>query len=135
MSHELYRSRRTRFFLASRQHDHQAGWIADMLLDPRANPKSGKAIAIQKRRFGHGFILAENLPIFGAQSNRALPRLIGRLQPLATRIRPHKSPKSQDLFVLDFSTLLPGPMATLLLAEATISSVLRIGTPERMRVA
>jgi hypothetical protein len=81
--------------LASRQHDHQAGWIADMLLDPRANPKSGKAIAIQKRRFGHGFIHAENLPIFGAQSNRALPRLIGRLQPLATRIRPHKSPKSQ----------------------------------------
>jgi len=66
-----------------------------MLLDPRANPKSGKAIAIQKRRFGHGFIHAENLPIFGAQSNRALPRLIGRLQPLATRIRPHKSPKSQ----------------------------------------
>jgi hypothetical protein len=65
-----------------------------MLLDPRANPKSGKAIAIQKRRFGHGFIHAENLPIFGAQSNRALPRLIGRLQPLATRIRPHKSPKS-----------------------------------------
>jgi hypothetical protein len=83
--------------LASRQHDHQAGWIADMLLDPRANPKSGKAIAIQKRRFGHGFIHAENLPIFGAQSNRALPRLIGRLQPLATRIRPHKSPKSPFL--------------------------------------
>jgi len=70
-----------------------------MLLDPRANPKSGKAIAIQKRRFGHGFIHAENLPIFGAQSNRALPRLIGRLQPLATRIRPHKSPKSQKIYV------------------------------------
>jgi len=70
-----------------------------MLLDPRANPKSGKAIAIQKRRFGHGFIHAENLPIFGAQSNRALPRLIGRLQPLATRIRPHKSPKSRNFKV------------------------------------
>ena len=36
----------------------------------------------------------------------------------------------EGLFVLDFSTLLPGPMATLLLAEAG-AEVVKIERPER----
>ena len=50
-----------RFFLTSRQRDHQGHWIAVMRFDPRASSKPRNAIAVEQRRFGERFFHTRNV--------------------------------------------------------------------------